>query len=119
MPHIILEYAKPLKKIILTTEFKTNLIKNLLNYSNFHPNNIKYRSIQYSDYFSACSQAFIYLTIKILPGRTQKQKINISEANIKYFKEKILINTKFKKKYIEFTIQIEELDSRTYKKLIC
>lgn len=118
MPHIIVEYAAPLEETVLKPIFKENFIQKLLDHSDFDPSHLKYRSTKYGDYSSPSADTFIHTIVKMMSGRTEQQRLDISKAVIEYFKETISALPDLQNTHIECTVEIQELDNSTYKKWI-
>lgn len=79
MPHIIIDYSQSLKTIVQTEKVKDELLKTLVENSDFEPKAIKYRTLYYED-FQGEQKDFIHLTIKLLSGRTLDQRKKISQS---------------------------------------
>jgi len=79
MPHIILEYLRPLKPTVHTKIIKDKLLKTLVANSDFEAKSIKYRTLFYEN-FHGEETDFIHLTIKLLSGRTSEQRKKISQS---------------------------------------
>ncbi|MCP4922446.1 MAG: hypothetical protein GY915_00235 [bacterium] len=118
MPHIIVEYAAPLEEIVLKENFKTEFIQKLLDHSDFDPSHLKYRSLKYSDYSCPSAEIFIHITLKMLQGRTEQQRIDVSRVTIEYLKKTFASFLDLQKTHIECTVEIQELEKNTYGKWI-
>lgn len=76
MPHCIVEYAKDLETQIDLNELMTTTHFSVFSSGIFEEEDIKTRLIPYELYRTGTNEKpFVHITLRILPGRTEQQKI--------------------------------------------
>lgn len=110
MPHLIIEYAAPLKQEIDIQELVDATFDAAKASDLFGTKAIKVRAIPIDAFNTGgTNQAFIHVNIKLLPGRTMEQKKALSE--------RVLANlTANVKEDVAISVEINDLDADSYTK---
>ena len=110
MPHCIIEYSSSIEPLDLNQKvFQGALESNL-----FEPDgsDIKVRSIAYEHYQTGSTQEkFIHVTLRILSGRSEQDKLLLSKSVMSKLKSIQLVST-------SLTVEVVDMDRNSYAKLI-
>lgn len=108
MPHCIIEHAEHLdSQVLINSVYQGALASNL-----FEPEQIKSRAISYSHYQTAGRQkAFVHVTLKILSGRTEQQKSQLSGLVFEQLKSLGLTD-------LSLTVEVVDIDRGSYSKAV-
>lgn len=109
MPHIILEYSSPTLSPhadrILKVAYDAVVATEIFQYES-----IKARHIAYDAFIIAeHAESFAHITVKILDGRTQEQRVQVSDAVFAAVLATGIVIDKL-------SIELHEMDSTTYRK---
>ncbi len=111
MPHLIIEYSKPLETHINTQTLMKKGIQILVDSNQFTPSAIKSRAISFAEYsLHENYDHFIHVTIQILEGRTLDIRENITQTIFDQFKQLCPIPR------LSLSVDLQEMSSHTYKK---
>ncbi|MCK5041681.1 MAG: 5-carboxymethyl-2-hydroxymuconate Delta-isomerase [Sphingomonadales bacterium] len=112
MPHCIIEYAKVLENKISPQVLIEATQKGALNSSLFALEDIKCRTVAFDNFLvGSGDKNFIHVTTKILSGRDDKQKENLSNCILKELLELGLSK-------VSLTVEVCDIDRNTYAKKI-
>lgn len=112
MPHCVIEYSKPLENSIHPAKLIEAVQNGAINSGLFEPSHIRARAIAYDDFVAGYQvQNFIHVTLKILSGRDQEQKKNLSEMVLSEL-YKIGMGS------ISMTVEVKDIERETYAKKI-
>lgn len=112
MPHFIIEYAKGLEKTVDPDRLIDAVNNGAINSDLFEASHIRVRSTFYEDYISGYGRHdFIHVTLKILSGRTIKEKKYLSELVLKELEALGLSS-------ISMTVEVIDIDKDTYSKKV-
>ena len=110
MPHLIIEYAAPLKDEIDIQKLVEDAFAGAEESDLFDPVDIKVRATPVEDYSTGgTDQAFVHIDIKLLPGRTTAQKKDLAERVLN--KVAAIV-----KNDVAISVEINTLDGDTYTK---
>jgi len=110
MPHCIIEYAKPIEQQVYVNDIVALLHEGMLASGLFETPTVKTRAIAFNHYsVGEDDRLFVHVTVKMLVGRTVAQKKNLSVAL------HTIISSLVSADVIR-TVDIRNLDSRTYSK---
>lgn len=111
MPHIIVEYSKPLETLLNTQDLMKAGIQILLESNQFTPSAIKARSISFSEFVLPQDyEHFIHVTILILEGRSAEVRSKITQDIFDTFKQRCPIQK------LSLSVDLQEMDSICYRK---
>ena len=114
MPHIILEHSCSVENIIIENSFKEGLFNVVLNNSDAKSSSIRCRFLKYENYYYPFARDFIHVTVKMLPGRSKRQLLIVSESIMSYIKDSVLsFDSRIN---INCSSEIIEIDCDTYVK---
>ncbi len=112
MPHCIIEYSQDLEAKIEPQELIKIVHQGAVASKLFDESHIKTRALAYAHYQTGISDnAFIHVTAKILSGRTQKQKAELSKSILSQF-EKLALSS------VTITVQICDIETESYSKMV-
>ena len=112
MPHCIIEYSKELPKDVDIYQIMKALNEVIFASNLFDQDSIKIRSMRYEDYFlSTKYQHFIHISLRILGGRSKKQKEDLAQ------KVQMYLARKYSGLNISLTTEICDIDQNSYQKL--
>ena len=111
MPHCIIEYSKGLSNDIDINQFMKILNDIIFSSNLFDKDSIKIRSMEYENYFLQIKyQHFMHISLRILDGRTNKQKEDLAQ------KIQTGLSNEISELDISFTIEVCDIDRRSYQK---
>lgn len=111
MPHCIIEYSKELEAQIEPSKLIKLVHQGAVTSKLFDESHIKTRALAYTYYQTGISgNAFIHVTAKILSGRTQAQKADLSKSILSQF-EKVALSS------VTITVQICDIETESYTKM--
>lgn len=117
MPHIITEYSSDISqdKIINLQKDIAEIFASMPNYFDF--DQCKFRSLEFGQYFvgkqDQNSSSFIHVTAKILQGRPDKIRKELSDLIFKNIQKNFL---KAKDKF-DISVEIFEMNKESYNKI--
>ncbi|MGB2064082.1 5-carboxymethyl-2-hydroxymuconate Delta-isomerase [Marinomonas gallaica] len=81
MPHCIIEYSQNLEQEVPPLDWMEAVQQACLESNLFEPNDIKLRAFACKHFITGGVQdAFVHVTIRLLPGRTSQQKSQLSQS---------------------------------------
>lgn len=83
MPHLILEYSANIESNIIQSKVINHLHSGMINSGLFNPNDVKSRSYATQNFAvgaKGIKGSFGHVSIYLLEGRTQEQKINLTKS---------------------------------------
>lgn len=111
MPHCIIEYSKNLQKLVKPSKIISVVHQAAVESDLFDPTDIRSRATAFDDYQNrADKQHFIHVTLRIMHGRNQAQKTQLSRKIIKALESLNLSS-------IILSVEICDIDKTTYAKV--
>lgn len=112
MPHFIIEYSKGLAETVGPDRLIEAVNNGAINSDLFEASHIRVRATVYGSYISGYGRRdFIHITLKILSGRTVKEKKYLSELVLKEL-EALGFSS------ISITVEVTDIDRETYSKKV-
>jgi 5-carboxymethyl-2-hydroxymuconate isomerase len=112
MPHAVIEYSANLLNEIKIDALITSVYQGAFSSELFSPADIKVRALGFEHYFSGShSEGFIHVNCKILSGRTQQQKDDLSKVILS---ELLLL----KLESLSISVEVMDIDRESYNKKI-
>ena len=112
MPHCIIEYSKDLESSFQPEKLIEAVQNGALKSGLFEPGHIRTRSIAYENFIAGYEvQSFIHVTLRILSGRNQQQKKNLSERVLGEL-EKVDLSS------ISLTVEVHDIERKSYSKKV-
>ncbi|UXI03865.1 5-carboxymethyl-2-hydroxymuconate Delta-isomerase [Photobacterium sp. TY1-4] len=110
MPHCIIEYSKGLEAAISPDELSSTVFEGALASGLFTPADIKTRVIPYTSYqVGETTAGFIHVTARILAGRNETKKKNLSHQILERLQQLDQPNT-------SYTVEVVDIDVASYAK---
>jgi len=110
MPHLIVEYAVSLADEVNIQDLVEAVFEGAVASGLFNPKAIKARAHACDDYWiGGTKQAFVHVEIKLLPGRDEEQKKDLSQRVY----EKVSAHVK---KDVAISVELNDLDAKCYTK---
>lgn len=110
MPHLIVEYASPLAEDVNIQQLVEAVFKGAVDSDLFDEKAIKARAIRIDDYWiGGAPQAFIHVEIKLLPGRDDEQKKDLSQKVFNQVSARV-------KENVTISVEVNDLDDNCYTK---
>ncbi|MEW6992575.1 5-carboxymethyl-2-hydroxymuconate Delta-isomerase [Colwelliaceae bacterium 6441] len=110
MPHCIIEHSSSIEPVDLNKKVFLGALESNL----FEPNggDIKVRSIAYEHYLTGSSKgSFIHVTLRILSGRSEQDKLLLSNSVMSKLKSIQLASA-------SLTVEVVDIDRNSYAKQI-
>lgn len=116
MPHCIIEYAKPLEKVISSSALMQAVYHGALKSELFEPTDIKLRTVPYVEFASGENQnaLFVHVCLKILSGRTLEQRTMLSQAVLSELNG---LESDFSSE-TSLTVEVYEIEKASYAKRV-
>lgn len=112
MPHCIIEYAQTIEDICSPEKLIKAVYSGALNSQLFEPEDIKTRAIPFNNYTTGTvKQNFIHICLKILSGRTCKQRQMLSSLVLTELEYLSLSS-------LSLTVEVIEIERDSYSKKI-
>lgn len=112
MPHCIIEYSRPLLRQVNPEQVINVVQQGALESTLFEASHIKVRAMVYDDHFMGYPvDDFVHVTLKILLGRTQLQKNELSSLVLNKLEELELSS-------VSLTVEVVDMDRDSYAKSI-
>lgn len=112
MPHAVIEYSDNIASEVQLSDLTSQIHEGMIASGLFDVDNIKTRSYATSDFLvgsKAREGSFIHLTVSILTGRTEQQRVALSQSLLD------ILKTAMPQADI-ITVDIREMDKATYLK---
>jgi 5-carboxymethyl-2-hydroxymuconate isomerase len=110
MPHCIIEYSSNIESIVDVPALLKSVYQGALASSLFAPEDIKCRAIPYMhSYIGESSSDFIHVVLKILQGRNEQQKADLSVHVLKALKALPFTD-------ISITVEVVDIEVSSYQK---
>lgn len=110
MPHLIVEYSTPLADDINIQDLVEAVFEGAVESGLFNLKAIKARAHACDNYCTGgAKQAFVHVEIKLLPGRDEEQKKDLSQRVY----EKVSAHVK---KDVAISVELNDLDANCYTK---
>lgn len=110
MPHCIIEYSKGLEAAISPDELSSVVFQGALESGLFTPADIKTRVIPYTSYqVGETTAGFVHVTARILAGRDETKKKNLSHHILQKLQQVDQPNT-------SYTVEVVDIDVASYAK---
>uniref|UniRef100_A0A2A4Z2V1 5-carboxymethyl-2-hydroxymuconate isomerase n=1 Tax=OCS116 cluster bacterium TaxID=2030921 RepID=A0A2A4Z2V1_9PROT len=111
MPHCIIEYSKSLQKSVEPSAFIAVVHQAAIESGLFDPDDIRSRAIAFDDYqIRGDKQHFIHVTLRIMHGRNDSQKNQLSSTVMQALESLNLTS-------IILSVEICDIDKTTYAKV--
>lgn len=111
MPHCIIEYSKNLQKSVEPSAFIAVVHQAAIESDLFEPEDIRARAIAFDDYqIRADKNSFIHVTLRIMHGRNELQKNQLSSKVMQALESLNLAS-------IILSVEICDIDKTTYAKV--
>lgn len=108
MPHCIIEHSNSIKSDKLVSLVFKGALKSDL----FKDDDIKVRALEYVKYQTGNEKSnFVHVTLKILSGRNQDQKLSLSQLVLDELSSISL-------KKCSLTVEVVDMDTNSYSKLL-
>lgn len=112
MPHCVIEYSKTLNRLVESRKLVEVVHKGVLESGLFEPGHIRVRASQYEDHVIGYAvNDFIHVTLKILSGRIQQQKKDLTERVLGELDSIGLTS-------ISLTVEVVDIERETYSRKI-
>lgn len=112
MPHFIVEYAQSQTNDITVEKLQSAVFEGALLSDLFGIDDIKVRLIPFTHFqVGQTDKAFIHVTARILPGRTNEQKQQLSQGILQQLHTMALDN-------ISLTVEVVDIDKSSYAKAV-
>ncbi|MEE9444262.1 MAG: 5-carboxymethyl-2-hydroxymuconate Delta-isomerase [Cocleimonas sp.] len=116
MPHCIIEYSQELKNEIDPNFLINAAHKGAVDSELFEESHIKSRAMGYEYYKTGASDLrFIHISARILSGRNDEQKANLSQKILARF-EALILDKGLPN--ISITVEVNNLEKESYTKVI-
>jgi len=110
MPHCIIEHSSAIDGAHLLKPVFDGALKSAL--FDEKGSDIKVRTVSYNDYLTGTEKSdFIHVILKILSGRTEQQKLSLSETMISELKS---LNIQ----HCSLTVEVVDIERSTYSKVL-
>ena len=108
MPHCVIEFSSDISpEPLMSSVLKGAIASDLFDKSG---SDIKVRAIAFDHYISGATfNSFIHVSLKILSGRSEEQKVSLSNLVLKKIKENGYLNC-------SITVEIIDIDRASYAK---
>jgi len=111
MPHCVIEYSAQAADCYPVADLIEAAQLAMIGSGLFGGDDVKTRSVRYDDFVTGNgAEAFAHLTIRILSGRTQQQRIALSECVVGRLSEQF-------PELEEITVEIREMERESYRKV--
>lgn len=108
MPHCIIEYSQNLEQEVPPLDWMESVQLACMNTNLFNANDIKLRAIPYKHFIVGGGQdAFVHVTIRLLSGRTQLQKRELSQSVLN------ALNS-FSLEQVSLSVEITDMENESY-----
>lgn len=112
MPHCIIEYSKTLNRLVEARQLVEVVHKGVLESGLFEASHIRVRACMYEEHVIGYPvNDFIHVTLKILCGRNQQQKKNLTERVLDELDSIGLTS-------ISLTVEVVDIERETYSRKI-
>lgn len=111
MPHCVIEYSKNLQKIVESSDLIAAVHQAAIGSDLFDTDDIRTRAAAFEDFqIRADKHGFIHVTLRILAGRTNAQKSQLSQKVLAALEA-------FNFNSIILSVEIRDIDTSTYVKV--
>lgn len=112
MPHCIVEYSQNLEQEVPPADLLEAVKEACLASALFNPQDVKLRSFPFKSFLSVGQEdAFIHVTLRVLSGRTEDQKKQLSHLVLEAL-------TQFSLNNVSFSVEVCDMDRDTYAKQV-
>lgn len=108
MPHCIIEYSQNLEQEVPPLDWMEAVQKACIDSELFKPADIKLRAFSCKHFITGGVQdAFVHVTVRMLSGRTQQQKNELSQSVLDAL-------CSFSVKQVSLSVEILEMENESY-----